>query len=217
MTNLNIGSSRNFIPKAKFNSKSGDWSIRDESGTEKIDKPTFIADCPKIRTGWQRYRENQAPERVIDPTLDRRAPCPGEDFKRCFVLSVYSQIFFNGLAELSSTSIHMGDAVREIYQAYEKDVDAHPDELPVLTCTGSEEMQDKYGVNYKPTLELVRWVKRPAEMPDKNPVEDFEVWQGEASANHQADGEPLQQMGSPTNPTSSDIRPSDNNDIDIDF
>ena len=76
---------------------------------------------PTSRTGWLRFREGQAPERVIDPSLERAAPCPGEGFKRGFVLAVYSQKFFGGLAELSSASIHMGNAIRELYADFERE------------------------------------------------------------------------------------------------
>jgi hypothetical protein len=193
MTNLNIGGSSNFIPKVKFNSKSGNWSVRGENGTDEIEMPTFIADCLEIRTGWQRYREYQAPERVIDPTLDRMAPCPGEGFKRCFVILVYSEIYFKGLAELSSTSIHMGNAIRKVFRAYEIDRDNHPGKLPVITCTGSEEMQDKYGTNYKPILELEKWVSRPSKMLDQSPVDETDVWSEEVFATQHSKGDPSPQ------------------------
>jgi hypothetical protein len=39
-------------------------------------------------------------------------------------------------------------------------------------------MKDRYGVNYNPLLELVKWVDRPAEPPDASPVEPSEIWQG---------------------------------------
>ena len=46
-------------------------TARGEDGDAEIARPTFVADLPNIRTGWLRFRENQAPERVIDPSLDR--------------------------------------------------------------------------------------------------------------------------------------------------
>ena len=113
---LNIGSSGsgNYV---KFNSKSGRWYRPGEDGEVEIQAPVFIADFANIATGWLRFREGQAPERVIDSSLDRVAPSPGEGFKRGFVLAVYSSKFFGGAAELSSASIHMGNAIREVYQA----------------------------------------------------------------------------------------------------
>jgi len=182
-------------PYAKYNSKADKWFAKGENGDVEIARPTFIADFPNIVTGWLMFREGQAPERVIDPSLDRAAPSPGEGFKRGFVLAVYSKNFFGGLAELSSASIHMGNALREAYQAYEEQHGNHPGQLPVLACTGSEPMKDKYGTNYKPKLEIVKWVDRPAELPSERPVDDIDVWQGNQV--------PTKQVSSPVPPPAS--------------
>jgi hypothetical protein len=80
----------------------------------------------------------------------------------------------------------MGNAIREVYQAYEEQRGHHPGQLPVIACTGSEPMKDKYGTNYKPKLEIVKWVDRTAELPDQSPVDAADVWQGEAPATAKA-------------------------------
>lgn len=183
---LNIGGSRSAKPFAKFNAKADKWFVKGEDGDVEIARPTFIADLANIATGWLRFREGEAPERSIDPSLDRAAPSPGEGFKRGFVLSVFSQKCFGGLVELSSASIHMGNAIREVYQAFEQSRADHPGQVPVIACTGSEPMKDKYGTNYRPTLELVKWVDRPAELPDESPVDVNDVWQGDAAPKQQA-------------------------------
>ncbi len=185
MSGLNIGGG-SIKAYTKFNAKADKWFIRGDEGDAEIGRPTFVADFSNVRTGWFRFRENQAPERLIDPSLDRSSPCPDEGFKRGFVLAVYSQKFFGGLVELSSASIHMGNAIREAYVAYEEQRGNHPGQLPVIACTGSEAMKDKYGTNYKPTLEIVKWVDRPAEVPDESPADDADVWQGQAPAQQQA-------------------------------
>ena len=41
------------------------------------------------------------------------------------MLAVYSQKFFGGLAELSSASIHMGNAIRELYADFERERASH--------------------------------------------------------------------------------------------
>ena len=179
---LNIGATGSIKPYVKFNAKADKWFAKGETGDIEIGRPTFVADLANIATGWLRFREGQAPERVIDPSLDRAAPCPDEGFKRGFVLAVYSQKFFGGLAELSSASIHMGNALRELYADFERERASHPGQVPVIACTGSEPMKDRYGVNYKPLLELVKWVDRPAELPDASPVEPSEIWQGAPAA-----------------------------------
>ena len=179
---LNIGNSGSFRPYVKYNAKADKWFLPSESGDVEIGRPTFAADFANIRTGYFRFREGQAPERVIDPSLSQAAPSPGDDFKRGFVLAVYSQQFFGGLVELSSGSLHMSNAIRDIYQVCEDQGASHPGQVPIIACTGSESMKDKYGTNYRPTFELVKWVDRPAEMPDESPVDPQDVWQGGGTA-----------------------------------
>jgi hypothetical protein len=64
---------------------------------------------------------------------------------------------------------------------------------PLIACNGSEAMKDKYGTNYKPVLALAKWVTRPAELLDQSPVDEAEVWQGEAPARQQATHVPAPQ------------------------
>jgi hypothetical protein len=177
---LNIGASGSAARYVKYNAKADKWFAKGENGDIEIAPPTFIADLPNIVTGWLRFLEGQAPERVMDPALDRAAPNPGNGFKRGFVVAVYSQKFFGGVAELSSASIHMGNAIREAYSDFEAQRGSHAGQVPVIACTGSEPKKDPHGTNYRPKLEIARWVDRPAELPDQSPVEPSELWQGPA-------------------------------------
>jgi len=178
---LAIGASGVIRPYVKYNSKADKWFVRAEGGgDQEIARPTFLMDLANIRTGWLRFLEGQAPERVIDPSLDRTAPNPGQGFKRGFVVNCYSPKFFGGLVELASASIHTSNAVRDVYAVFEEQAGQAETrgKVPLVGCTGSEPMKDKYGTNYRPKLEVVRWVDRPAELPDASPVEDDEVWKG---------------------------------------
>jgi hypothetical protein len=167
MMSLDIGSSGIFKPYAKYNAKSGRWFIRGSEGKDvEIGLPNFVADLDNIATGWFRFHEKQAPERILDPSIDRRAPVPGEDFKRGFVLPAFSPKFFNGAVEIASASIHLGDAIKQLYEQYKAERAAHPGKLPLVSCTGSEPMRDRYGTNYRPNFKILSWVDRPAELPD---------------------------------------------------
>lgn len=179
---LNIGVSGSIKPYAKYNSKADKWFAKGPEGDLEIQRPTFLADLKNVATGWLCFREGQAPERVIDPSLDNSAPSPGQDFKRGFVLAVYSQKFFGGFAEMSSASIHFSNAVRELYQQYEDQQGSNPGLIPVVECTGSETMKDKYGTNYRPKLQIIKWAERPADLPDVSPVDKADVWKGGAAA-----------------------------------
>jgi hypothetical protein len=121
----------------KYNSKSDKWSV---GGDQEIYRPTFVADPLNIAIGWLRFREGQAPERCIFPSLDCEAPKPSEDYKKGFVLALFSEKFFGGVVEFSSTSMHVRNAVSELYDAWEAQRDEHPGELPVVACTGSQRM-----------------------------------------------------------------------------
>ena len=176
---LNIGANGNIKPYVKYNAKADKWFMRGEEGDVEIARPTFAADFANIRTGWLKFREGQAPERRIDPSLVESAPQPDESFKRGFVLSVYSKQFFSGLVELSSASFHTGCAIKDVYQVFEEQRADHPGQVPVIAGTGSESMKDKYGTNYRPTLQLLKWIDRPAEMPDESPVDPADVWRGD--------------------------------------
>ena len=178
---LNIGGSGIAKPYVKYNAKADKWFVRaPDGGDQEVPRPTFLLDLKNIRTGWLRFREGQAPERVIDPTLDRPAPSPGQDFKRGFVVMAFSQKFFGGAVEFASASIHLSNAIRDVYAAYEEQSGKAENrgKVPVIACTGSEPMKDKYGTNYRPKLEIVKWVDRPSELPDASPVNEDDVWKG---------------------------------------
>jgi len=176
---LNIGGTGIARPFAKFNAKADKWFVRGPDGEDaEIARPTFVIDLDNIATGWVCFREGQAPERVMDQSLDQPAPSPGEGFKRGFVVMTFSPKFFGGAAEFASASIHLSNAIKEIYAQYEAHKASNPGKLPVVACTGSEAMKDRYGTNYRPTLQIVQWVERPKDLPNQSPVDAADVWNG---------------------------------------
>jgi hypothetical protein len=182
MPTLNIGGSATLKIYVKFNAKADKWFVRGTEGEEKeIERPTFVIDFPNLATGWLRFREGQAPERVMDPTIDRHAPKPGEGFKRGFVVMAYSPKFFGGAAEFASNAIHLGNAIKDAYALYEKATASNPGKLPVLQCVGSQPMKDRHGTNYRPTFTIVEWVDRPADLPSVSPVETADIWHGSST------------------------------------
>ena len=179
---LNIGGTGNGKPYCKYNAKADKWFVRGADGEDaEIQRPTFVADFDNIATGWLLFREGQAPERVMDASIDKAAPLPGEGFKRGFVVMAYSPKFFGGAVELASASIHMSNAIKEVYAQYEADRAANGGKLPVIACTGSQAMKDRYGTNYRPTLAIAKWVDRPAELPSVSPIAAGDLWQGSAA------------------------------------
>lgn len=176
---LNIGGTGIAKPYCKFNAKADKWFVRGANGEDaEIQRPTFVIDLDNIATGWLLFREGQAPERLMDPSLDQPAPSPGEGFKRGFVVATFSPKFFGGVAEFASASIHLANAIKDVYAQYDAEKANHAGKLPVIACTGSEAMKDRYGVNYRPTFQIVQWVDRPKELPNQSPVDAADVWRG---------------------------------------
>lgn len=176
---LNIGGLGIIKPYVKFNARSGKWLMRGLDGQDvEIECPVFLADLANIATGWLRFQEGQAPERVMDPSLSEKAPCPGRDFKRGFVVLLYSPKWFGGIAEFASSSVHVCNAIRELYSDFKAIADQHPSQAPVISYTGADAMKDRLGTNYRPIFKIGQWVNRPAVLPDRSPVEPSEIWHG---------------------------------------
>ena len=179
MRTLSIGGSASLKNYVKFNAKADKWFARGADGEEvEVQRPGFVIDLDNIATGWLLFREGQAPERVMDPSIDQPAPSPGEGFKRGFVVMTFSPKFFGGAAEFAGTSVHLSNAIKDIYAQYDAERANHRGELPVIACTGSEAMKDRYGTNYRPAFKIAQWVERPKELPNRSPVDAADVWNG---------------------------------------
>ena len=179
---LNIGGTGTFRNILKYNAKEGRWYLRSGDDESEIESPTMVIDLANIATGWYLFLEGKAPNRVIDPSLEFEAPQPSESHKRGFMVLVFSTKHLNGVAEMSSCSMHMCNAIGDIYKAFAAQRGDHPGKLPVVACTGTVEKPGKFGTNYKPTFEIIDWADRPDDLPDESPADPSEVWHGAAAA-----------------------------------
>ncbi len=170
---LNIGSSGEAANYLKFNAKSGRLAINDAEGDQiEIANLTAIFDLERIVTGWLRFREGQAPERLLDHPNGDSAPRPeGEGFKRGFVLQVYSRNALGGVREMSGNSLHLCNAVNALYADWEAGRDEHRGQVPVVVLDSVQPMKDRYGTNYRPVFRITKWVERPADLVEVVAVE----------------------------------------------
>ena len=167
---LNIGGSTTLKTYVKYSAKSGKWSVRGADGEEKeIELPTFVIDLDNLATGWMRFREGQAPERVMDPTTGGMGRKPGEDFKRGFVAMTSSRKFFGGAgnspAPRSTSATRSRTCTRCTRRTRREPGQAAGDRLH-----RSQAMKDRFGTNYRPAFAIVQWVDRPADLPNVSPV-----------------------------------------------
>jgi len=167
---LNIVSQGSFDPFVKYNAKAGRWYLKKDDQEIEIQNPVFVADFENIKTGWLFFAEGQAPSKEWDASLSVQAPRPSDKHKRGFALRLYSKASFDGVVELSSSSMHLCAAISDLHTQYEAQRGANPGMLPVVKYTGSVPMKDKMGTNYKPNFVIEKWVARPAELSDGTPV-----------------------------------------------
>lgn len=160
---LGITSGGDFDPYVKYNAKSGRWYTKQNDAEVEVNDPVFVADFANIKTGWLLFIEGQAPDKVFDKSLTEHAPRPSDAHKRGFQLRLFSNTHFGGVAELSGASMHLNNAISELYDQYEAAPEAKQGMLPVVAFTGSTPSKDKFGTNYKPNLEIRKWVPRPPE------------------------------------------------------
>lgn len=168
----------------KYNAKSGRWSVRNLDGSEnEINDPTFAADIGNIATGWMLFEKGMPPQRVMDPDVSTPAPKPaGGDYKRGFILSVYSQNLFGGAAEISGTSNVLANVIKHLYAQFESERGNNPGKVPVVECKGSTAEKGKFGTNYAPSLTIKGWTDRPAGLADESPAHPNDVYRATSTA-----------------------------------
>ena len=172
---LDVGSGGgSFNPIFKYNATAGRAYFKDAEGEKEIEKPTFVCDLYNTATGWAAFRAKEAPVRVFDPEPGVRAEKTDESQKRCLMVLCYATESFEGVAELCTTSMHMLNALSDLYAEFRTVAEKNNDgKLPVVKLTGVTEMKDKFGTNYRPNFEIVDWVDRPADLPDAHPAPDL--------------------------------------------
>ena len=164
----NPASGGEFTPYVKYNAKAGRWyTKKDEPEAQEFEVAdmTAIFDMDNLQTGWFLFAAGVAPAKTMDPSLEQAAPCPGEGHKRGFQLEVYSDANLLGKREFSSTAGSVIEAMNNLHTDWLAGKITNPGKLPVVKCTGVDPVTNKHGTNYRPTLQIVQWADRPAEMP----------------------------------------------------
>jgi hypothetical protein len=162
-----------YLPWVKYNAKAGRWYVKKDDKEVEVQNPEFVADFANIKTGWFYFAEGKAPSIHIDPTLGEASPKPSEDHKRGFKIALFSPKHFGGVVELTGASMHLNNAIVDLYAEYEAEVGKNAGKLPVVKCEGTEASKDKFGTNYKPVLKISKWVDRPKDFDDTSTEEEI--------------------------------------------
>ena len=170
---MQSNSGGDFTVYVKYNAKAGRWYTKDdkpEAEEYEVKNMTAIFDMDNLKTGWFLFAPLVAPVKQFDPSLTEATASPGEGFKKGFELNVFSDKNLGGLREFASTAGAVIEAMNELYDHWTAGKASNPGKLPVVKCAGVQAVVGKHGTNYKPQLEIVSWIERPAEMNGDKPA-----------------------------------------------
>ena len=122
-----------------FNAKAGRWYTKQDGKDEpqfEVTDMTAVFDMPGLKTGWFKFAAGVAPEKVMDPSFTAAAANPGQDFKRGFMLDLFSDKNLLGVREFSSTAGIVIDAMNDLYDAWMAAPEVASGQLPVVRPFG---------------------------------------------------------------------------------
>jgi hypothetical protein len=159
-----------YDPYIKWNGKAGRFYIKQDEQEVEVVPDMFVLDLENIKTGWLFFAAGLAPDKVWDKSLTEPTPRPSENHKRGFSVRLFSKKL-GGIFELSGSSMHLNNAINEMYELFEANKGANAGKVPVIKFDGALGMKDKHGTNYKPKFSIEKWIDRPDELKvDTNPA-----------------------------------------------
>lgn len=161
------GGTGNYKPYVKYMASTSSWENRD--GAVKLSKAVF--DLANIKTGWCLFTEGGAPEWVMDASLEAPAARPdGEgQWKRGFKVEIFSKSAFGDeepVAEWATNGAGATMGIQSLYGEYEAASADHAGQVPVVEFSGAVPTKVGKGSTTIPTLKVVSWIDRPAELDD---------------------------------------------------
>lgn len=155
-----------------YNAKAGRWYTKEdkpEAQQYEVGNLTAIFDMENLKTGWFLFAAGVAPVKQMDPSLSEASPKPAEGFKRGFELDLFSEKNLGGVREFASTAGVVIEAMNALYDEWMANKAANPGKLPIVKCGGVVPVTGKHGTNYQPSLSIVGWADRPAELSGAAP------------------------------------------------
>jgi hypothetical protein len=183
---LPTGGNGDFIPYIKFNATSGRWFIKSDDGDKEVKSLKAVIDLHNIQTGEFKFMAGQAPVLNFDSSLGACDAQGGENFKRGFRVYMFAKAL-DGLREFAANSNAGNEAMNDLYSAFEAAPEAKAGKYPVVECTDIKAIENKNGTNYRPVLEIVKWVDKPTDFPESVAASPSQAAAAEPSAAFPAD------------------------------
>lgn len=169
---LGIPTGGNRTPIVKYDARAGRWFRVDgkDNVSDITNGFTAVFDLAQIEIGWARFVAGSPPDvsfaRVPSPMPQQPTP----DHKRGVRLHVKLAKSIGGdMRELMTQASIVMQAIDQLHDAYTAAPEAAQGMLPVVACPTTEAVTISTGAgkstNYKPVLQIVSWVARPAELP----------------------------------------------------
>jgi len=171
--NLGGGGGGDFTAHVRYMASTSSWKMSMEGADNPpvefaFDQPA-IFDLEQIKTGWGVFEMGVAPEWVMDASLSDPAPKPtdGREWKRGFQFNIFSKNMFGEepTREFATTGVGACMGVQALYSEFEKELPANHGKVPVVKFDGSVSSTAGRGSTTIPTLVIVKWVDRPADLP----------------------------------------------------
>lgn len=169
--NLSNGTGQ-YTHHIRYMASTSSWSMSATGEGQKGQIPfqftQAIIDLENIQTGWCLIAEAQAPEWVMDAGLTQPAAKPTDvrDWKRGFKVSVFSKSLFGDepIREYGTSGTGSVKSLEALYAQYEAEASKNVGMVPVVEYKGSVPLKVGKGNTTVPTLTIVKWVPRPAEL-----------------------------------------------------
>jgi hypothetical protein len=179
--NLETGGG-DFMPVLKYNAKAGKWfattredgETYEDDVTRSIENDGFICDLENIETGTIHFAAKTMPEFNVTPLHEPVPPAPHSGHKQGvrFIVKLHPKAG-GDLREVASTAKVFLQGVNALHNDYEAGIKDNPGMVPLVkmikTTVITTEGKDKDGkpqksTNFAPVFEIVKWVKRPADL-----------------------------------------------------
>jgi hypothetical protein len=159
-------------PIVKFDARAGRWFRVDgkDQVTDVTNGFTAVFDLAQIEIGWAKFAAGQAPDTSFARVPAAMPQQPSVDHRRAVRLHIKLAKSLGGdMRELMTQASIVMQAIDQLHDAYTAAPESAQGMLPVVACPTTEAVTISTGAgkstNYKPVLQIVSWVARPAELP----------------------------------------------------
>ena len=156
----------------KFDARAGRWFRVDgkDAVVDITNGFTAIFDLAQIDIGWAMFVAGQAPDVSFARVPAAMPPKPSDGHKRAVRFNMKLAKSAGGdVREITAQAAIVMQAIDQLHDAYSAAPESKEGKLPVVACPSTEAVTISTGAgkstNYKPVLQIVSWVARPAELP----------------------------------------------------